>query len=234
MAVILPHSAFIHVPKTGGTWCRIAIRKARLPHFESGPDNKLSHTHASIDEAHARIRMRNWRKGDKTKVKRFTFGFVRNPLTWLGSRWADALRKYGGVANHDISAWFKEAFDHDFPKFVDNVIRIQPDAPSIEMLGRLGYRKGLNDHWVSGEHVVDFVGRNESLVNDFFKAMRMAGEKINEKAIRSLARQRVASRLRRYKQQIKWTSDQAHAIWKANQQLCDRYGYEIWGTQWTS
>lgn len=35
MAIIMSHSAMIHVPKTGESWCREAIRRTGIPHFES-------------------------------------------------------------------------------------------------------------------------------------------------------------------------------------------------------
>jgi hypothetical protein len=228
MAVILPHSAFIHVPKTGGTWCRAVIKRLGLRYFESGPNvpNKLDRTHAPLRAAYPTICMRDWRKKDRTAARRFTFGFVRNPMTWLESRWADAIRKYGGSAAHDIDEWFKQGFSPDFSTFIDNVIRIQPDAPSIAMLGRLGYHKDGNS-WEPDEHVADFIGKNESLVADFIRALTSAGEQFREQAVRMVAPQRVASRLPAYRQQINWTDKQRQAIYNANEQLCVDFGYAV-------
>lgn len=228
MAVIMPHSVFIHVPKTGGTWCRAAIKRLGIPHFESGPNvkRKTSRTHAQLRKAYPTISVKDWRKGDNTPTQRLIFGFVRNPMTWLESRWADAIRKYGGVADHDISNWFKAAFDHDFSKYIDNVIRIMPGAPSMAMLGRLGYHK-VDGLWVPEERTADFIGRNESLVEDFIAVMTRAGERVNSQLVRVLTPQRVASRLDRYKRRISWTPEQRRAIYEANEHLCNAYGYVI-------
>jgi hypothetical protein len=228
MAVIMPHSAFIHVPKTGGTWCRTAIKRAKLPHFESGPNVKrmLSRTHATLRKALPTINQRDWRKGDTTKVKRFTFGFVRNPLDWLASRWADAIRKYGGVANHDHDHWFNAAFSHDFSTYVDGVIEIEPSVPSNAILGRLGFHKD-GAVWVPDDCKIDFIGKQENLVDDFVKALHLAGEKFSEKRVRALPPQRVAGQLDRFKRQIVWTDKQRRAIYEANKQLFDDYGYSV-------
>lgn len=227
MAVIMPRSAYIHVPKTGGTWCRAAIKAAGIKHFESGPNvkRKLSRTHAKFSTAYPTICIRDWRNGDDRPVKRFTFGFVRNPMAWLESRWADAIRKYGGVANHDIGNWFKASFSHDFKQYVDNVIRIKANAPSMAMLGRLGYHQD-GARWVTDAVKMDFVGRAETLIEDFIKALELAGEKFNDAAIRKTAPRRVASKLKEFKSRISWTKEQRQAILDANADLCRIFGYD--------
>ena len=229
MAVLMPHSAFIHVPKTGGTWCREAIKVAGIPHHESGPDvkRKITRGHASVKQAYDTICMRDWTKGDKAPVKRLIFGFVRNPLNWLESRWADALRKYGGVASHDINIeWFGVVFSRDFSVYAERAATIDPSVPSRAMFNRLGFnRKG--GMWTPQEHTCGEIGQNEHLTEDLIRILKKAGEKFNPDKIRAVKPQRVASRLSRFKRQIVWTDAQREKIYEANEYLCATYGYTL-------
>ena len=229
MAVLMPHSAFLHVPKTGGTWCRAAIKLVGIPHHESGPNvkRKITRGHASVKQAWDTICVRNWLKGDMRPTKRLVFGFVRNPLNWLESRWADAIRKYGGVDPKDINLeWFGVVFSHEFPVYAERCATVDPSVPSRAMFNRLGFnRKGGT--WIPQEHTCDEIGRNETLTEDFIRILKKAGEKFNENKVRRLEPQRVASRLARFKRQIRWTDAQREKIYGANKYLCDTYGYKL-------
>src|SRR3989338_8198252 len=94
MALELPHSIFFHVPKTGGMWVRQAIKNAGIPTNEVGnaieeTDNfsTMKHTffHATPRTVHT--------------LGRFSFAFVRNPLTWYQSQWAFQMQ-------HQWKNWF--------------------------------------------------------------------------------------------------------------------------------
>ena len=78
MALVLPRSLFVHVPKTGGTWVRAAIAAAGIDAHESGPPE--THDHFGVFDLPADL-----------LAGRFTFGFVRHPVDWLKSRWAWAV-----------------------------------------------------------------------------------------------------------------------------------------------
>lgn len=74
---ILPNSAFLHIPKTGGSWVFQSLIKMDLVESSFG--------HIPI-----------------TKLKELTekpvFAFVRNPVTWYQSRWsARNAREQGSV-----------------------------------------------------------------------------------------------------------------------------------------
>lgn len=237
MAVIMPKSAFIHVPKTGGTWCRMAIKAAKIKCIEaqcrpighSDLVRKLLNTHAPYSEVQPCVAVCNWLKDDEHPAERFMFGFLRNPLKWLISRWADAIRKYGGVADHDIAkdGWFKKVFSINFSTYIDNIIRVYPDVVSDALLGRLGYHKNKRGIWVQDARPIDFIGKTEHLVEDFIKALTLAGEKFNPDRIRNVPPQRVAGKLYKYKKLANYTNKQKQALYDANKQLFDWFGYTI-------
>ena len=68
--LILPHSCFLHVPKTGGSWVKQAIIAAGIPARE----------HAIKGYSHLGI-------ADCPEPWKFRFAFVRNPLGLYRSYW---------------------------------------------------------------------------------------------------------------------------------------------------
>ena len=261
MAVIMPRSAMIHIPKTGGTWCRAAIVAAELPHFESGPAgaSKLNQAHASLTQALPTIMMTNWTENNITARKRFTFSFVRHPCTWLESTWADALEhgklpgyaaktprdvkfwKHCNAIAHNVlppynpsrpgeeKFWFHQCHAHSFTDFIDNVLRIKPDVPSCAMLAAVGYEQDSDGVWRRRGRVIDFIGRTETLVDDFIRALKQAGEKFSVKVVRGVAPKRVAGRLPKYADKLIWRPDQRVALYEANRQLFDKFSYAVEG-----
>jgi len=262
MAVIMPRSAMIHIPKTGGTWCRAAIVAAKLPHFESGPagESKLNQAHASLEQAWPTIMMVNWIEDNIRARKRFTFSFVRHPCTWLESTWADAMehnklpgyaaktpkeikfwKHCNALANNEMPPynpsrpgeeefWFHRCHAHSFTDFIDNVLRLKPDVPSCAMLAAVGYVKDEGGAWRRDGRAIDFIGHTETLVNDFIRALKKAGEKFSVKAVRRVTPKRVASRLSKYADKLIWRPDQRVALYEANRQLFDKFGYEPVGS----
>ena len=230
MALILPNSAMIHVPKTGGTWCRMAIQGAGIPYFESGPayPHMTRRFHAPFRDVRETIMVEQWEENNTRPVRRLVFGFVRNPLTWLESKWADAFEHdyKPGMPLPPEEEWFCRCYALDFIQYLNNVVRLVPNAPSSAILGRLGYHSA-DQRWVPDEHTPDFIGRVENLVEDFICALHRAGETFNESAIRALEPQRVSSQLPKYKETFKWQPEQQQAIYDANRQLFDGFGYAI-------
>ncbi len=131
MTLLLPNSAMIHVPKTGGSWCRESINKAGLRRRELGQFHDFAKKH------HRHL------------ANLFVFGFVRNPVTWMQSRWCYTKR-----ANKKTAHW-----SDDFNEWVGNILDAQPGLILHGMLERLGYSKAGDP----SEYVVDFVGKNELL-----------------------------------------------------------------------
>lgn len=68
--LILPHSCFLHVPKTGGSWVKKAVFAAGIPAREHAIDG---YTHLGL--------------ADCPEPGKFRFAFVRNPLALYRSYW---------------------------------------------------------------------------------------------------------------------------------------------------
>ncbi|HLD32483.1 MAG TPA: hypothetical protein VJB10_02755 [Candidatus Peribacteraceae bacterium] len=166
MALLLPHSVFYHIPKTGGSWVREAIRKAGIPANEVGV---MGASDLPFDEfrglfLHATPKA--------VPLQMFSFAFVRNPLSWYQSLWAYCMRSQRW--NMDNSLQRKCASD-DFHQFLRNVLTHFPGIVSKMYRGYLGDKYEL---------IGGFIGKQERLSEDLILALRMAGEMFNEGAIR--------------------------------------------------
>ncbi len=163
MALALPHSIFFHIPKTGGIWVREAIRNAGIPTVEVGERT-----------GHAQVHNQYWQVDRKGK---FTFAFVRHPLSWYPSFWS--YRMLVGWQTMDRVDPFMSL---DFERFVWNVIRFDSGQLSDRYERFTGPNPG----------VLDFVGRTENLAEDLVKALRWAGEKFDEEKLRQTPRYNVS------------------------------------------
>jgi hypothetical protein len=197
MALILPHSVFLHVPKTGGTWCRSAIRRAGIPHFESGwkHESPYFRAHHPLDRVRA------------VAGNRFLFGFVRDPLDWWRSFWGYRMRH----------GWGRHPVDHscradEFDLFMRNVAERLP-----------GWCSSMYRQFVGPRHQpIHFVGLFENLANDLIEALRLAGERFDEHALRSTPPENVNNYSR---WPAEYTPSLYQAIRFAEQEAIDRFDY---------
>jgi hypothetical protein len=146
---------FIHVPRTGGTWARLAMEAAGIEASKLGEGHHPMRDELDIDG-------------------RFTFGFVREPLSWYGSEWSYRrwLRTTGlEEMNHFYDPWL----DLDFPEFLARVMDERP-----------GFLSWFYETYVGPpDDPIDFIGRFETLVDDLAQALTMAGQSFDEEALRS-------------------------------------------------
>ncbi len=93
----------------------------------------------------------------------FTFAFVRNPLTWYQSYW-----KYKFKTNHwnPYRTLDAQCQADTFHKFLDNVIEKCPGFYSDFLIQYVGKESDP----------IDFIGKQENLVEDFLEAMSISGE----------------------------------------------------------
>jgi len=103
MALFLPNSAFIHIPKTGGTSVRIMLRTG----FFVKEVGKMHCIPAQLKPY----------MGD-----RFSFAFVRHPLWWWRSNWCWKVEH--GWNNTMESDFVCKTYD--FNEFISNVIERMP------------------------------------------------------------------------------------------------------------
>jgi hypothetical protein len=141
--------AFIHVPKTGGSWVTEAMRVAGV---ECRP---------------AKNRFGGERFGHlnylEVPADRFRFGFVRKPAEWYLSFWCH---------RHTYQDWQPEGtMELDdlargpFPQFIE---RVTTELP--------GYLERLYEHYLGPRGEIEFVGRYENLREDLIHALSRAGD----------------------------------------------------------
>ena len=100
--LLSPSCVFLHVPKTGGTWVREALRAGGVP-FEE------------FDEPHAHLSL-------CPSPDKFKFAFVRHPLTLYQSYWRFKMTN-GWDADNEFDV---ECGADSFQAFVENVLAGHP------------------------------------------------------------------------------------------------------------
>jgi hypothetical protein len=125
--LILPHSCFLHVPKTGGSWVKQAIIAAGISAREHSRDG---YTHLGIS--------------DCPQPELFRFAFVRNPLGLYRSYWQfkmtvgwDAQNTLDQQCRSDDFATFVSAVLSGFPGVYARSLRdyVGPREAPIEFIG---------------------------------------------------------------------------------------------------
>lgn len=198
MAILLENSLFLHVPKTGGSWVREALRSnpsyleithpnysvhleltnvRKLLGGDTIPPGYVFHDAASceVSLSLAEERLARFRSGEQL----FTFAFVRHPAAWWPSFWRFRTTTHWEM-QHAVDSICRA---DDLDQFVRNVLREIP-----------GWCSTMYEKFVgSSEEPICFVGHQESLVDDLLTALKTADETINEQAIRSTAAQNVTS-----------------------------------------
>lgn len=173
---------FYHIPKTGGVWVYEAIKQAGIktkkPH-RSGFKNCLNlYAHHAIPDGIS--------KDLNDKKNLFSFCFVRKPLGWFQSFWC-YRKKHRRIKNKGVT--LNDLWVDDYEEFISRVIEKYPE----------GFLTKMYKYYV-GENLkkVDFIGRQENLKNDLIKALTLAGESFNKKAINNLGRMNVSGGYKKY------------------------------------
>lgn len=110
--------------------------------------------------------------------KRFTFAFIRHPVTWYESFWAYRTN-HGKKGNMPLD----DLYHPDFEVFMDMVLRNFPD----------GFVTALYSFYIGRTFgKLDFVGKQENSADDLVKALKLSGEKFDEKALRSMPKVNVS------------------------------------------
>ena len=120
MAVILPNSIILHIPKTAGKWVRWALRDNDISFFQTSLDttcdgilwhlNGMKSSHC-LPKDNAFYRERSYR-----------LCFVRRPAEWYKSYWCFRIVR-GWRAD---SIFDRRTENEDFGIFIDNVVREYP------------------------------------------------------------------------------------------------------------
>ncbi|PIR53286.1 hypothetical protein COU76_01930 [Candidatus Peregrinibacteria bacterium CG10_big_fil_rev_8_21_14_0_10_49_10] len=206
MALRLPNSVFIHVPKTGGTWVHSALKAAQVPAQELG-----CRWHAGYlrDEPFHSCKHNAVNQVD-TQGK-FSFGFVRHPATYYQSFWCFRMRR-GWVETN----YFQRTLKNDsFEDFVRGVLSNRPGWVSHLFQGLLE----------GGGKSVDFIGKQENLVDDLITALHRAGESFDEAAIRNHPPKNVSSGLDEWKQRCVYSASLIREVERVERYAMERFEY---------
>lgn len=218
MALVLPNSVFIHVPKTGGSWVRAAIANTGMRCEESGPFDV--HDHYGVFDLPAHL-VRD----------RFTFGFVRHPVDWIKSRWAwGMLSGFAEKIQREPAAmghWMAACWDEDLSQFVSKYLDLCPGVATSTMLRMLGWRYTPLG-WEPTGCAVDFIGKYADLVADTMTALRNAREfgiSYGDPVLRETAPQRVGAQGPFAAECESLDPDLIPRILAAEAPLCEIFGY---------
>lgn len=184
VALLLPHSIFIHVPKTGGTWVRKAIHKAGIPtselacNWHAGTWDKPQRRADDLDLQPGHLCWHN-RLRDIDVCDRLTFSFVRHPASMCISYWQYRQRT-GWDLENNVDVFLKA---DTFEEFIKNTLEHSNQRGWVSSMFR--------SYLLHKERTVDFIGKQENLVEDLVRVLRLAGEDFDEDALRATPMQNV-------------------------------------------
>lgn len=149
MAIILPNSTFIRVPRTGSTFVKDVLANLGLNKGELG----LSHSmHSDLEGIMA------------YDAVPFRFCFVRNAVNWYKSYWSYKMtHRWSKKVVHKVDELDVYCRQTNFGRFIDVVYERYPKGFYMPLLE--GYQQTCS-----------FVGRCENLREDLIEALHMAGE----------------------------------------------------------
>ena len=187
MALILPKSIFVHIPKTGGTWVRRAI-EASMGIEKDSSEIEISGAEKWGEKAHATIGDIKRELGESLE-DRFIFSFVRKPLEllksmYIGHVYPEIVDFDGEKTTNDTKTSFKEFVYERGPSFVTDIYIDYLQAP----IGIFPY--------------VDYIGRTENLKQDLIEALEMSGEDFDKEAIENMPLVRQGASLEKAKDLI--------------------------------
>jgi hypothetical protein len=202
MALLLPYSIFFHIPKTGGTWVRAAIKNAGIPADEI--------CRAFGDAPVEPVKLFHARPDDISRQGPCTFAFVRHPVTYYQSYWAHKMR----IGKEHYNGFDEKYMRDDFEAFVRAVL---PDGPWVTKLF-VCYVGHYGD-------VLDYVGKQERLADDLVHVLRLAGEDFDEDKLRMTPRVNEASITEELRARCVCTPTLHAEICDRERWVLERFGY---------
>lgn len=188
MALVLKNGAvFLHIPKTGGKWITSVLEDMNLVKQKIAPRQK----HLDINHFFSYRSCQCWNKMTGALWRRngsasrtttpFMFCFVRHPISWYESwfrymsqpsrnwqNWGDET----DPANWHPNAMLNGTGSSRFNQFIENVINKRP-----------GYVTELFGSYTKPP--MNFVGKQETLIQDFIKALDLMNISYDEEFIRN-------------------------------------------------
>lgn len=208
MALLLPRSVFIHIPKTAGQWIAQALANAGVETRELGV------VHASPDELPM---LGTLRRG------RVVFCFVRHPLTWYPSMWSHRMDD-GWDEPIDDPKWFSPRWiefwaqftarcrSETFDGFVRACTSSYPD----------GLVSTLYERYTSG---CSRVGRYERLAPDLVDILALAGEEFDQERLLATEPRNVRGGTGTRRADTTYDSSLAELVLETERKALERFGY---------
>jgi len=137
----------------------------------------------------------------------FTFGFVRHPATYYQSFWCYQMKR-GWRRMHQLQT-------DSFEKFVCTALEEHPH----------GWVSGIYRRLLGEEGEVDFIGKQENLVDDVIAALRLAGESFDEHAVRNHPSKNVSSGLSEWKKRCVYSTTLLREVERLERYAMERFGY---------
>lgn len=199
MASILKNSAFIHIPRTGSTFVRVALRECNIPHKNSGDpkDYGVKTIHHKISHA--------W---EEIKDKPYIFSFVRNPVTYLQSMWVKRPTFWIRMAPYTL----------DCPTFEDFVIEYVSKRSNcitrhFESFLKLpeGYKGKLK------------IGTLENITDDLLHFLNLSEERYDAHIIRRMQPQHIGAR--KFPEEVLYPNKESLKILFKLEEAFSKYGY---------
>jgi hypothetical protein len=207
MAYLLSNSTFIHIPKTGGQWVTLALKRAGLIQASIGV------VHSSPDEL---------LHESEYRVRPSSFAIVRHPLSWYSSMWAhrlddqwDPIDDVEWFSKRWIDEWalFTEACRADsFSDFLTRAVEHYPH----------GWVSMLYDTYTEG---CTHVGRQEQLPSDLLAILTAVGEVFGADEIISTPDRNVRGRKHRRILGTEISRSLVTEVMRVEQQAVSRFDY---------
>jgi len=222
MALILKGGAvFLHIPKTGGNWVTSVLRECGLV------KGSIGYKHSNLDRLVSPYEARSGKRfgllqrariASVLKPKPFMFCFVRHPLKWYESWFkyqtqpACDWRDWG--SDQDVLAWhpccpLNGSRSETFDGFVRKALEMRP-----------GFVSEMYSEFAKPQ--VEFVGRQESLVDDLVAVLKRLNLSFDEDFVRSFKEVGVSSAP---KQKVEWDPELKQRVLELEHLALLRYGY---------
>lgn len=218
MALLLPKSLFIHIPKTGGQWVRRAIGNAGIQVSEShcawhegqyapqtlcnGQWKKIRHTcyHSNLEQTDC--------------TGKFTFTFVRHPFSFYRSYWSYKMKVGWDVSN----GFDHQVCDESLSGFIEKVLHLYPKRGWVSRL----YQSYI-DH--PNGSSIDCIGKTETLADDLVVALRSAGEIFDEELLRATPPVNVHGNVSHQTEHSQLPDAVLEQILRSESYVLERFGY---------